>query len=166
MAYEQSNPPLVEAYIITDPISRYVSKSADATISAAATNAGYEAKFSDARSKHEIKNSAKSALRIRGLPEGLIDAILQSAEFHAVRYWIVDNSGSMGTPDGRLVVAGPDRSFRNVTCSRWEELASSLKWHAAVSAELGVRTEFRCLNPPPGAQQTVVVDGMTDGGKS
>jgi hypothetical protein len=72
----------------------------------------------------------------------------------------------MATNDGTLMVPVLNGSYSKQTCSRWEELAASLKWQASVSIELGVRTEFRCLNPPRGARQTVVVDGMTDDDQS
>jgi len=69
-----------------------------------------------------------------------------------VRYWIIDNSGSMGTVDGRRVV----ESGRTVSCSRWEELGASVAFHAGIAAELGAPTEFHLLNDPSGRGARVV----------
>jgi hypothetical protein len=65
----------------------------------------------------------------------------------------VDNSGSMGTQDGKVCTSG-----RMVSCSRWAELGETLRWHGRASTTLGCHTEFRLLNAPRnGAPQKVVV---------
>jgi hypothetical protein len=83
-----------------------------------------------------------------GLTQGLAETIVNSSEESVRRYWIVDNSGSMSTPDGKKIIQ--DRQGKNhlVHCSRWEELGQSLLWQAKVSAILGAPTEFRLLNKP------------------
>ena len=39
--------------------------------------------------------------------------------------------------------------YRRVQCSRWAELADSLRFHATVAEKLGAPTEFRFLNGSP-----------------
>ena len=58
----------------------------------------------------------------------------------------------MATSDGHVMIEGG-----MVTCSRWEELGSTICWHAEMSSRLQVPTEFRLLNPPPRANQVVTV---------
>ncbi|GMH73393.1 hypothetical protein TrVE_jg806 [Triparma verrucosa] len=83
---------------------------------------------------------------------GLADQFVKSCDTFGSRFWIVDNSGSMATSDGHVMIEGG-----MVTCSRWEELGSTICWHAEMSSRLQVPTEFRLLNPPPRANQVVTV---------
>ncbi len=46
--------------------------------------------------------TALRRLASRGFPAGLVDIISTASELCAVRYWIVDNSGSMQTQDGNV----------------------------------------------------------------
>ena len=41
-----------------------------------------------------------------GMPRGLAEQFVQSARDFSYRFWIIDNSGSMGTNDGHRVVDG------------------------------------------------------------
>ena len=91
-----------------------------------------------------------------------------------LRIWLVDNSGSMATGDGRRFLDG-SRSRREVggfeggenggggkkegsaiagrvsqmvNCTRWEELRGGLVFHAELSSELMAPTLFRLINDP------------------
>ena len=99
------------------------------------------------------------ALANFGLTPGLAAAVAKSGSVCATRYWIVDNSGSMQIQDGCIFLIRPNGAFVKVPCSRWDELASSLRWHSTVAHELCARTEFRLLNQPPGLPKMVVFDG-------
>lgn len=79
---------------------------------------------------------------------GIAKQFNESAETFARRFWIVDNSGSMATSDGHILIEGSAGVEGMVSCSRWEELGSSILWHAQMASKLEVPTEFRLLNPP------------------
>ena len=81
------------------------------------------------------------------MPRGLAEQFVQSARDFSYRFWITDNSGSMGTNDGHRVVDGAGGRQGLVPCSRWEELGSAIGWHARLAVELGAWTEFRLLEP-------------------
>ena len=104
------------------------------------------------------QGQALAYLTSRGVPQGLADVIWDSAQHCAIRYWAVDNSGSMGTWDGKSFVP-KGAGFAKVKVSRWEELRETLRWHGETAAALGAHTEFRLLNQPRGAPKTVVVGG-------
>jgi hypothetical protein len=98
-----------------------------------------------------------------GLPPGVIERVLESCDEFSERIWIIDNSGSMSTSDGhRLAQDAKDRDCM-VACSRWEELADSLRFHAQLAAKLRAPTQFRALNPPCGGAPQVVRVGYPDG---
>jgi hypothetical protein len=53
----------------------------------------------------------------------------------------------MGTPDGHRLITDSAGKDKMLPCSRWEELADALEWHAQVATGLGAPSEFRLLNP-------------------
>ena len=73
------------------------------------------------------------------------------------RYWIVDNSGSMANNDGHVLIKSSAGVEGMVPCSRWQELGTSINWHATLAARLRVPTEFRLLNNPGRAGQVLHV---------
>ena len=89
-------------------------------------------------------------MRDLGLPKGIGDQLIASTRDFAMRYWIIDNSGSMKAQSGHRVVRGAGGREGMVACSRWEELGEGIKWHAAMAAHLHAPTEFRLLNAPSG----------------
>ena len=100
-----------------------------------------------------------------GLPPGICDCFVESGEQFGARFWIIDNSGSMQTQDGkRLVAAGARRTL--VTASRWEELGDGIAFHGSVASALRVPTEFLLLNQPSGALRRVVVGLGDDAGEA
>lgn len=63
--------------------------------------------------------------------------------------WVVDNSSSMATKDGRKLVPTESKDdVRLVPCSRWEELKETVMYHAQLAALLDAPTKFVFLNPP------------------
>mmetsp|Transcript_13003 Transcript_13003/g.40092 ORF Transcript_13003/g.40092 Transcript_13003/m.40092 type:complete len:376 (+) Transcript_13003:432-1559(+) len=115
-----------------------------------------------ARSNMRDEAAAVRAVQHMGMPLGLAEQFVRSVRDFSYRFWIIDNSGSMGTNDGHRIVSGAGGRQGMVPCSRWEELGASISWHARLAVELGAWTEFRMLNPPSGAPQHVVV-GTTVG---
>ena len=50
---------------------------------------------------------------------------------------------------------------RVAQCTRWAELADSIRWHATMAAHLAAPTEFRLLNPPRAGTSQVRVCACT-----
>ncbi|KAJ8611390.1 hypothetical protein CTAYLR_006507 [Chrysophaeum taylorii] len=105
---------------------------------------------------HVVGDEEKLSFLRRSMPEGLCEQFRLSCEQFAVRYWIIDNSGSMWTPDGRRAVEG---SRSAVTSTRWDELRDSLAFHANLSARLCAPTEFLLLNARP-MSPAIVTTGL------
>lgn len=71
--------------------------------------------------------------------------MIQSIKDVPIRFFIIDNSGSMIINDGNKVgTQGTRKSF--VRCSRWEELVQSIHFHSGLANAAGAVTEFRLLN--------------------
>jgi hypothetical protein len=106
---------------------------------------------------HADPAAARQFLASEGFPRGLANQLLKTRTAFPLRYWIVDNSGSMGISDGKKQTPrGP------VQCTRWEELRETVNFHGRLADVMGSATEFRLLNPPLGGQQYVHIGG--DGG--
>jgi len=120
----------------------------------------------------EKRDHVKSQMKLRedmavvdlvgthGLSTGLA-RIIHRSTIHKLplRVWLVDNSASMRTGDGRLFIDGSNdrtsssgkksgRVSQMITCTRWEELSACVLYHAEVAASIGAPTIFRLLNDP------------------
>ena len=95
-----------------------------------------------------------------GYPPGLANEIATAAEGMPLRFWIVDNSGSMGACDGKRICG-----TRVVTSTRTLELQDAVTHQAELALHLGARTDFNHLNIPRGGSQfvTVASGGDTSG---
>lgn len=99
-------------------------------------------------------------LTAQGWPPGLQKVAKESMRRCPVRFFIVDDSGSMLSNDGhKLVVQG--HTSKVIPCSRWTELTESLRFHAGLANAAKAITEFRLLNGAP----PVVVGRRDDGGQ-
>jgi hypothetical protein len=78
-------------------------------------------------------------------PIGLQATIKGSCRVCPLRYFIIDDSGSMSTNDGHMIV-GERRTRKFVNCSRWSELCQSIKFHATYAHISKTPTQFRLLN--------------------
>lgn len=78
-------------------------------------------------------------------PKGMIEAFVLNVTKIPIRFFIVDDSGSMNTSDGFKVIGSRDDS-KIISCTRWSELSSTVKFHAGLSEAVGAPTEFRLLN--------------------
>jgi len=85
-----------------------------------------------------------------GGPIGLSKALISAGNSLPVRFWIVDNSGSMATDDGTRLVpnASLPGSFTTVRSTRWEELRDVVLLHARISEALNGRIDVHLLNDP------------------
>ena len=103
---------------------------------------------------------ARKFLNSNYWPCGLIEAFILNVEKVPIRFFIIDDSGSMNTNDG-LKIMGKEGSKNNklVTCTRWSELSATVHFHAALAEASKCPTEFRMLN---GADPVMV--GLDDDG--
>ena len=79
-------------------------------------------------------DATRQFLASEGFPRGLAEQVLKTKETFPLRYWVVDNSGSMGINDGTKI---KKRGQAPVQCTRWEELQVSDGWWCR-----------SCLSPP------------------
>ena len=99
-------------------------------------------------------NEGRRARNIRLLrekyhfPNGLAKQMCKSIYEFPLRIWLVDNSGSMSSPDGTKYITGRGRASQTVACTRWEELKDAVKFHAQIAVDLGAPTVFRFLLDP------------------
>lgn len=88
-------------------------------------------------------------LRQQGYTDGLAKALVESCSSFPLRIWIIDNSGSMNSVDGNMLVATKSASeVKSVSCTRWKEIQETVKYHAQMAALLKAPTTFRFLNHP------------------
>jgi hypothetical protein len=95
----------------------------------------------------------------RTIPRGIKEEFIRAADDFPVRYWVVDNSGSMTTSDGHELITSRvgSKSYEGFNpCSRWKELSSSLNWIGTLAIDITAHTEFHLLNPSNGVQEVVL----------
>ena len=86
--------------------------------------------------------AAFAYLRSHNFPIGLIKAYIDGLKKRPIRFFIIDDSGSMSTNDGKMLI-----DQKNVVkCSRWNELCTTIKFHVLLAHEANAPTEFRFLN--------------------
>eukprot|EP00607_Mallomonas_marina_P008862 CAMPEP_0182424318 /NCGR_PEP_ID=MMETSP1167-20130531/10517_1 /TAXON_ID=2988 /ORGANISM="Mallomonas Sp, Strain CCMP3275" /LENGTH=333 /DNA_ID=CAMNT_0024604043 /DNA_START=145 /DNA_END=1142 /DNA_ORIENTATION=+ len=93
-------------------------------------------------------SGAETYLSSHDWPQGLQTQLIRGIYQTPIRFIIVDNSGSMITSDGRQFLTN-GQNGRYVKCSRWTELTSTLRFHAALAESARAPTEFRLLNDAP-----------------
>jgi hypothetical protein len=82
-----------------------------------------------------------------GFPTGLAQELGSTRITYPLRFWVVDNSGSMRTSDGHQI-RGDQQNLRVVDCNRWVELQQAVSYHAELAGLLEATTVFRFLNDP------------------
>mmetsp|Transcript_25109 Transcript_25109/g.46556 ORF Transcript_25109/g.46556 Transcript_25109/m.46556 type:complete len:405 (-) Transcript_25109:328-1542(-) len=108
-------------------------------------------------------------LKNQGFTDGLAKALFANSDVFPVRFWVIDNSGSMNKPDGhRIIETTKHNNVKIVSCTRWEELREGVNYHAQLSALLGAPTIFRLLNNPGArvGQQEFSVAGSGEKGSA
>lgn len=84
-----------------------------------------------------------------GAPYGLARMIGEEDRHVALRIFLLDNSGSTSSYDGKyLDTEGRGGHMRMTTCTRWEEIRHMAMQQAELNALMGVHCEFILLNPP------------------
>jgi len=97
------------------------------------------------------EGAVRDLLNAKGYPQGLVTECVTSIGKFPMRFFICDDSGSMMTLDGNSVVttgAGTRLRTEQVTCTRWQELGTSMKFHADMARASGSFAEFKFLNGP------------------
>lgn len=90
----------------------------------------------------------------QGYTQGLAQILHESTQAFPLRFWIVDNSGSMAMTDGHRLISSKNSSaaasqkVKIVPCTRWKEIQETVEYHAQMAALLQAPTVFRLLNDP------------------
>ena len=82
-------------------------------------------------------------LRGHGWASGMIEEMIRSIQCMPHRFFILDDSGSMSSFDGKRK---PREGNKMVQCSRWDELTASMEFHSEFAAAASTTCEFRLLN--------------------
>lgn len=85
-----------------------------------------------------------------GFTPGLKIMLIKNAHRLPMRFFIVDNSGSMMERDGSRIVGDRLRE-----CSRWMELRQCVLFHGELSHKIGAPASFRLLSAPQEGAQFV-----------
>ena len=86
-----------------------------------------------------------------GFPSGLANELLNTTRFvFPIRYWILDNSGSMLSNDGKTTSTSTKTTTttKQIQCTRWFELTETVNYHSYLAGQLQATTIFRMLNDP------------------
>ena len=110
-----------------------------------------------------LTDTAVRQLQEQGYPLGLAQELGNTVATYPLRFWIVDNSGSMRTSDGHQMraVGNSKSDLMVVPCTRWTELQGAVEYHAELAGLTGACTVFRLLNDPGatvGPQECSVAD--------
>jgi hypothetical protein len=105
-----------------------------------------------------------SSLALQGYPMGLAQEMGRTRGVYPLRFWVVDNSGSMRMDDGHELRGGSSTQahIRVVPCTRWTELQGTVHYHATLAGLLQATTIFKMLNDPGphiGPQEFAVAHG-------
>ena len=98
---------------------------------------------------------ALEELAAKGYPLGLARELTKACQVFPLRFWVVDNSGSMQTADGSRLVTDSAGNKRMISCTRWQELVDTVALAAELAIVLGARTDFALLNPAAGVPQVL-----------
>lgn len=110
----------------------------------------------------KLSPQAVSKLKKEGFSTGLIRAMARNIKVFAKRFWIVDNSTSMGKRDGHCIVSSSPQNVIFRDCSRWEEIQETVIYHMKLAETIQAPTEFRLLNKTPSRSVPQRVSIATD----
>ena len=109
-------------------------------------------------SSKPISPSSERQLKDQGFTTGLIESIGNNKNAFPIRIWVVDNSGSMSTPDGHRLARTSNDVVRLLDCTRWAEIQDTVSYHARMATLLEAPTSFRLLNPACGKKEFSVAE--------
>lgn len=84
----------------------------------------------------------------QGFTKGLVKGLSENKKVFPLRIWVVDNSGSMQTPDGNRIISSRSKKLKIVPSTRWEEIQECVNYHVRMAGLLETETWFRLLNDP------------------
>ena len=87
-------------------------------------------------------NSLEAAGKLSNFPPGLVKAMVSSLTAFPVRFFVVDNSGSMQATDGNRLILDAQGRGRMVQATRWEELSDTVLQIGAMAHALHARLDF------------------------
>mmetsp|Transcript_42714 Transcript_42714/g.48544 ORF Transcript_42714/g.48544 Transcript_42714/m.48544 type:complete len:417 (+) Transcript_42714:67-1317(+) len=96
-------------------------------------------------------------LRSQGFTIGLARTLIANTDAFAARIWLINNSKSMNCADGHRVVQDARHKITNVSCTRWEEVSSTLFWHANFAALMKAPSAIRMVHGAMGHPQQLGV---------
>jgi len=105
--------------------------------------------------------SVSELMEKHSFPLGLAQRAVESAKTFPIRFWIVDNSASMGIPDGQKL-GKTSTGFKMIQTTRWQELMKDIEDVATLSQSVGSRTEFYAINPEASPPLVITGDGQPD----
>lgn len=85
-----------------------------------------------------------------GVPFGLSQLIGEEDRMIGLRIFLLDNSGSTSSYDGKYLEAAPGGRMNMITCSRWQEIKRMALEQARCQIATGTPCEFVLLNPVSG----------------
>lgn len=109
-------------------------------------------------SSKTISPTSKRELKDQGYTTGLIESISKNKNAFPIRLWVIDNSGSMSTPDGHRLALASNDVVRLLDCTRWAEIQDTVSYHARMASRLEAPTSFRLLNPACGQKEFSVAE--------
>ena len=80
----------------------------------------------------ELTEEQISTMSSLGFTRGLSASIARNNTIFPLRYWIVDNSGSMANTDGSRYCEtkkGARSGLKVVSCTRWKEIQETVEFH-------------------------------------
>lgn len=98
------------------------------------------------RHHEENVEMVKGGLVEQGVPHGLAGVIAQDDSRIGLRIYLLDNSGSMTSPDGNVMRQVAGGSMQTTPCTRWEEICAFAEDHARYNLMVGTPCEFVLLN--------------------
>lgn len=95
-----------------------------------------------------------------GVPFGLSQLIGEEDQMIGLRIFLLDNSGSTSSYDGKYLEPGSGGKMNMVTCSRWQEIKRMALEQARCQIAMGTPCEFVLLNPISGRANGVLQEGV------
>jgi len=112
-----------------------------------------------------LSNHVVTQLIGMGYTTGLVQTLNELKACRPIRFWLVDNSGSMLSPGGCEIRGASGQEPYVAKCTRWAELKGTVAWHAGLAGVLESHTVFRLVNAPenvPNGQEFAVADRASD----
>jgi len=95
-----------------------------------------------------------------GVPFGLSQLIGEEDKSIGLRIFLLDNSGSTSSYDGKYLEAGRGGEMNVVNCSRWQEIKRMALEQAHCQVAMGTPCEFIMLNPISGRANGGMQEGV------